>query len=136
MTKTVTDNGAGGLTGDGSGWVDYANGHIALLPSLLPDSESTLVTTYKQGAAITEVHVASGASNSFSLGHAVMPGSLTLTFADTAGGAYTVRDDGAGALVLVVADFKGTGSGSTSGGSAASASVALSSTSGIGGSIN
>ena len=136
VTKTVTDNGAGGLTGDGSGWVDYANGHIALLPSLLPDSESTLVTTYKQGAAITEVHVASGASNSFSLGHAVMPGSLTLTFADTAGGAYTVRDDGAGALVLVVADFKGTGSGSTSGGSAASASVALSSTSGIGGSIN
>lgn len=136
VTKTVTDNGAGALQGDGSGWVDYANGKIVLLPSVLPDSSSTLVTQYKQGALITETHAAGGASTSFSLGHAVLPKSLTLSFSDAVGGQYTVRDDGAGTLVLVTADFSGTGSGSLIGGNTASASVALSSTAGIGGSIN
>jgi hypothetical protein len=137
VTRTVTDNGAGALQGDGTGWVDYANGQVVLLPTLLPDSESTLVTQYKQGSAIVETHAAGGASSSFSLGHAVLPKSLTLSFSDSVGGAYTVRDDGAGALVLVAADFKATGSGSTSSaGNKASVSVALSSTAGIGGSIN
>ncbi|HMW55126.1 hypothetical protein [Accumulibacter sp.] len=137
VTRAVTDNAAGGLQGAGSGWVDYANGKVVLLPSLLPDSGSAVVTQYKQGAAIVETHVAAGASSNFSLGHAVLPKSLTLTFSDNVGGAYTVRDDGAGALVLVAADFKATGSGSEeSFGSAASVSVALSSTAGIGGSIN
>jgi hypothetical protein len=137
VTKTVTDNGAGALQGDGTGWVDYANGKVVLLPTLLPDSNSTLVTQYKQGAAIVETHAASGASSSFSLGHAVLPKSLTLSFSDSVGGAYTVRDDGAGALLLVAADFKATGSGSTSSaGNKASVALALSSTAGIGGSIN
>lgn len=136
VTKTVTDNGAGALTGHGSGWVDYANGVIALLPSLLPDSESTLVTSYKQGAQITEVHAAGGASNNFSLGVAVLPKSVTLTFQDSVGGEYLVRDDGAGALVLITANLAETGNGSNGGGGDSSVSVAIHSTAGITGSIN
>ncbi len=137
VTRSVTDDGAGALQGDGSGWIDYANGQIVLLPSRLPDSDSTLVTQYRQGTAIVETHAASGPSSSFSLGHAVLPTSLTLSFSDNLGGAYTVRDDGAGALVLIAANLQQTGSGSNSGGgSQASVAVALSSTAGIGGSIN
>ncbi|MBO3701050.1 MAG: hypothetical protein J5W83_00715 [Candidatus Accumulibacter sp.] len=137
-TRTVTDNGAGGLSGDAAGgWVDYANGVIVLLPSVLPDSNSDIVTQFKQGAAVVEVHAAAGASTSFSLGHAVLPKSLTLSFSDDAGGQYTVRDDGTGGLVLIAADMAATGSGSTStSGNQASVALAISSTAGIGGSIN
>ena len=141
VTQTVNDNGAGGLSGAGSGWVDYANGVIALLPALLPDSNASIVTQYRQGLQTTEVHPAGGASSNFSLGFAVLPKSLTLSFSDDLGGRYTVRDDGAGALVLIAADWSATGSGNASGsgpfgGSVTSASVALSSTAGIGGTIN
>ncbi len=137
ITRTVTDDGSGALQGAGSGWVDYANGQIALLPSLLPDSNSTIVTQYKQGTAIVETHAAGGSSTNFSLGHAVLPNSLTLSFSDNVGGAYTVRDDGAGALVLIAANLQATGSGNTSSdGSLARVSVSISSTDGIGGSIN
>lgn len=83
---------------------------IVLLPSVLPDSNSDIVTQFKQGAAVVEVHAAAGASTSFSLGHAVLPKSLTLSFSDDAGGQYTVRDDGTGGLVLIAADMAATGS--------------------------
>lgn len=138
ITRVVTDNGAGGLTGDCSGgWVDYANGKIVVLPSVLPDSASTIVTQYKQGAAVVEIHTAAGASTSFSLGNAVLPKSLTLSFSDNAGGQYTVRDDGAGGLVLIAADMSATGSGSQSNvGNQASVALSISSTAGIAGSIN
>jgi hypothetical protein len=137
-TRTVTDNGVGGLSGDAAGgWVDYANGKIVLLPSVLPDSSSTIVTQFKQGAAVVEIFTATGASTSFSLGHAVLPKSLTLSFADDVGGQYTVRDDGTGGLVLIAADMTATGSGSIgTTGNQASVSLAISSTAGIGGSIN
>jgi hypothetical protein len=138
VTRTVTDNGAGGLSGDAAGgWVDYANGKIVLLPSVLPDSNSTIQTQFKQGAAVVENHTATGASTSFSLGHPVLPKSLTLTFSDDAGGRYTVRDDGAGGLVLIAADMSATGSGSTSNtGNQASVAISIASTAGVGGSIN
>ncbi|EXI92075.1 MAG: hypothetical protein AW12_00818 [Candidatus Accumulibacter sp. BA-94] len=137
ITKTVTDNGAGGLTGDGTGWVDYANGKVVMLPSVLPDSNSTIQTQFKQGTAIVENHAAGGASSNFSLSNAVLPKSLTLTFSDNAGGRYTVRDDGAGALVLIAADLTLTGSGSQStAGNQASVALSIASTAGIGGSIN
>jgi hypothetical protein len=136
VTKTVTDNGIGGLTGHGTGWVDYANGVISLLPSLLPDSDSDLVTSYRQGVQITEVHAAGGASNNFSLAQAVLPKSVTLTFQDSVGGEYTVRDDGAGALALIAASLSATGNGSEGGTGDSSVSVAISSTAGIAGSIN
>ncbi len=142
VARTVTDNGAGGMIGDCTGgYIDYANGRIIFLPSVLPDGGSTVTTTYRNGALISEVHTAGGASSNFSLGHAVMPKSLTLTFSDPVGGTYIVRDDGAGSLHLAAADFSGTGSGSEAsgnpwGGAVTSASVTLGSTAGVGGSIN
>jgi hypothetical protein len=137
VTKTITDNGSGALQGHGSGWVDYGNGKLVVLPSVLPDSNSTLVTHYKKGLAIVEPHPVSGFSNSFSLAHAVLPKSLSLTWSDSYGGEYTVIDDGAGALVLQSSNFSGAKSGREDNiGNDASLAVTLESTSGIGGSIN
>lgn len=126
VTKTVTDNSAGALTGDGSGWVDYANGVIRMAPSSLPDSGSTIVTTYKAGAIETELKTAGGASTNFSLNHAVLPKSLTMTFSDTLGGLYIVQDNGSGALYLTAASLQVNGG----------IDVAISSTNGVSGSIN
>ena len=104
VTKTVTDNAAGGLTGDGTGTVNYATGKVRLVPSLLPDGATSLGVSYKQGLANTELFTAAGALTNFTLANAVEPKSLTITFSDGAGGIYTVADDGAGVLVFKSAD--------------------------------
>lgn len=137
VDRVVTDDGAGALVGAGSGWVDYANGKLVLAPSLLPDSNSDVVTQYRQGAQVSSVHVAGGVSTNFVLANAVLPKSLTLVFSDNVGGRYTVGDDGAGNLVLREASLQATGSGGQQFGAWTSrASIALSSTAGIGGTIN
>ena len=97
--KTVADNGAGGLTGDGTGYVDYGNGLIVLRPTVLPDSASSLELAYEQGGKVVEVIPATGAVNNFSLANAVKPASLSLVVLDTAGMKHTLRDTGAGVLV-------------------------------------
>jgi hypothetical protein len=104
VTKTVTDNSAGGLTGDGTGTVNYATGKVRMVPSLLPDGSTAVSVSYKQGLANTELFTAAGALTNFTLANAVEPKSLTITFTDTAGGIYTVADDGAGVLVFKSAD--------------------------------
>lgn len=106
-TKTVTDNGAGGLTGNGTGTVNYATGKVLMVPGLLPDGGTSIGVSYKQGALETELKTAAGALTNFTLANAVEPKSLTITFADTAGGKYTVADDGAGLLVFKSADVSG-----------------------------
>lgn len=126
--KTVTDNSAGGLTGDGSGWVDYANGVVVLRPSVLPDSASSLSVDYQQGGKVSEIFPATGAVNSFTLANAVKPGSLSLIVVDTNGMRHTLNDDGAGALSVVNTAWN-----------AAPASLittVLNSTAGVSGSIN
>jgi hypothetical protein len=107
VTKTVTDDGAGGLTGHGSGRVYYATGKVRLVPSLLPDGGTSIVASYKQGMIETELKTASGALTSFTLAHAVQPKSLSIEFQDGAGGKYTVVDDGTGVLVFKSADVSG-----------------------------
>ena len=104
VTKTVTDNSAGGLVGDGTGTVNYATGKVRLVPSLLPDGGTGITVSYKQGIIETELKTAAGALTSFTLAHAVEPKSLTIQFTDGAGGVYTVADDGAGVLVFKTAD--------------------------------
>lgn len=104
-TKTVTDNGAGGLTGDGSGSVNYASGRVRMVPSLLPDGGTMVGVSYKQGLSNVELKPASGAAlTGFTLAHAVEPKSLTLEFSDSAGGRYIATDDGTGVIVFRSAD--------------------------------
>lgn len=136
--QVCTDTGAGAITGQGSGWVDYANGRIVLRPSLLPDAGTDVVTQYRQGLVVTETHPAGGASTQFTLGHAVLPGSVTLVFSDALGGQYTVRDDGAGAFVLADASLRNTsaGGGQNNSSFASATSYAVANPAGIGGSIN
>lgn len=105
LTKTVTDNSAGGLTGDGSGTVNYATGKVRMVPSLLPDGATSIGVSYKQGALETELKTAAGALTNFTLANAVEPKSLTIEFGDGTGGKYTVADDGAGVLVFKSADL-------------------------------
>lgn len=53
--RTVTDDGAGGLTGDGSGTVDYATGAVRLTPTRLHDDGTTFGTSYvRKTETITE----------------------------------------------------------------------------------
>jgi len=100
ITKTVSDNGAGGFTGDGSGYVDYANGVVVINPSMLPDSGSDLAVNYQQGGPTAETFSASGAVNNFTLANPVKPGTLSLSFLDDKGNAYIATDNATGELVL------------------------------------
>lgn len=134
-----TDDGAGAFTTNvGVGWVDYANGVIVLRPFFLPDPGSDVVTQYKQGGVVNEVHVATGGSTNFSLGNAVKPKSLTLTFVDSAGGRHRVGDDGAGALVVIeaLAPAVINGSYNLAAWQESMSSMHITSTAGVGGSIN
>lgn len=137
VTKTVTDNGAGGLTGDGSGTVNYATGKVRLVPILLPDGATSIGVSYKQGALETELKTAAGALTNFTLANAVEPKSLTITFTDGAGGVYTVADDGAGVLVFKSADVSAAIAPSTNvGGVRTDSQASVLSTAGIYGTIN
>lgn len=53
--KSVTDNGHGVLTGDGTGTVEYSQGKIYLKPTLLPNGGQTFSVTYQYGDPIHEV---------------------------------------------------------------------------------
>lgn len=128
VTKTVTDNGTGGLTGDGTGYVDYANGYAVMRPSALPDSASNLSVDYQQGAKVSEVFTATGAVNNFTLANAVKPGSLSLVVLDTTGMKHTLKDDGAGAITLTKTTWGAA--------SAALLTTVLQSSSGVAGTIN
>lgn len=128
VAKTVTDNGAGGLAGDGEGYVDYANGYIVLRPSLLPDSASSLAVGYQQGGKVAEIIAATGAVNNFTLANAVLPGSLGLSVIDTAGMKHTLKDDGLGAIIRTKTAWASASAGLVT--------TTLQSAAGIAGSIN
>lgn len=136
--RVVTDDSGGALSGQGSGWIDYATGRAALLPDQLPDGDSDLVTTYRQGLNVTEVFTAGGASSNFSLSHAVLPKSLSLSFQDNRQTEYIVCDDGTGALLLRILTPRVTAERTWNEpqGVTASWSGVVNSTSGVGGSIN
>lgn len=136
-TKTITDNSAGGLTGDGTGTVNYATGKVRMVPSLLPDGATSVGVSYKQGQTATELHAAAGALTNFTLADPVEPKSLTLRYHDAAGGVYTLVDNGVGVLALQSSDLTAArlnGSGINATGSSSQASLSVSS--GISGTIN
>lgn len=53
-TRTVTDNGTGDLTGDGTGSVNYATGQISLTPSYMIDAGGEFSTQYTYTPQVTE----------------------------------------------------------------------------------
>lgn len=108
---TATDNGAGQLTGDASGSVDYAGGIIRLSPTVLP-APGTLFTVATQvgtgvtAAAVTLPTGTLGATNitpgsvRFTIDAAITytaPSGYTLTFTQRTA-TLTVTDNGAGSL--------------------------------------
>lgn len=137
VTKTVTDNSNGGLTGDGTGTVNYATGKVRMVPSLLPDGSTDIDVDYKQGLLNTELFTASGnALTNFTLANAVEPKSLTITTTDSAGVIYTITDNGAGVLVYRSANASAATDNATWSGIGNRSSVRLSSAAGVYGTIN
>lgn len=73
VIKTVTDDGAGGLTGDGAGIVDYVSRRLLLRPSHMPDAGSTFGVQCSLGDLV---------SDTFTFPAAASDGSLTLALSD------------------------------------------------------
>ncbi|MER2546462.1 MAG: hypothetical protein ABTS16_24025 [Candidatus Accumulibacter phosphatis] len=136
--KVVLDNGVGGFLDWVPGWIDYANGRAVIRPILLPDGDSDLLIEYRQGGIVTELHPAGGASSNFSLSHAVLPNSLSLSFQDDQKNEHIVVDDGYGGLHSLTVKPRVTEARSVSEGSGgwSSNSSTIHSLSGISGSIN
>jgi len=96
---SITDNGTGGLVGDGSGQVNYDTGSVALTLQAQPDAGSVIFYRWTEGSLYGEATTDAFADNSpveLSLtGESVKPGSITITW-DSGGTTYTATDlDGA-----------------------------------------
>jgi hypothetical protein len=116
-TRTVTDDGAGNLTGYGSGTVNYGKGTFRLSPTTLP-APGTAINVTVDTAAKTDatVAIASGAGD-FGVTN-ITPGSVSFDITGQLRGQYMggpivnwgapatfrVTDDGAGALKLYIAN--------------------------------
>ena len=99
---TVTDDGAGALTGAGAGTVNYANGAIALTVPALPDVGSAIIFNWGEKSAFTNRTGQAGfraPEYALQLDHAgIKPGTLTIQW--TSGAVLrTATDNGTGALV-------------------------------------
>ncbi|WP_159744449.1 hypothetical protein [Luteimonas cellulosilyticus] len=107
--RTATDNGAGQLTGDGTGRVLYGTGEVELVPNLLPDSNATLTAGYEAGVTTQEIFTPAltGANLVLTLAAPPRPGSIRIAYlgyaVDERDAAYeaqrVLRDNGTGALV-------------------------------------
>jgi hypothetical protein len=85
VTKTITDDGTGGLAGAGSGHIVYATGQVYIvLNSVLPDPNSQLTMDYDEPALVTEVLTGvtlSGGVANITLGTVpIEPGSLHVSW--------------------------------------------------------
>ena len=119
-SRTVADNGAGALSGDGTGSVDYQSGRIVLIPANLP-AWGTTITVQTDQHTLTDDPVSwsgSGASRTCTLAAAPKAGtvrfplSLLVTYETESGSPYVglgldgiplvgdVVDDGSGNLVF------------------------------------
>ena len=99
---TVTDDGAGALTGAGAGTVNYANGTIALTVPALPDVGSAIIFNWGEKSAFTNRTGQAGfraPEYALQLEHAgIKPGTLTIKW--TSGAVLrTATDNGTGTLV-------------------------------------
>jgi hypothetical protein len=113
--RTVTDDGAGNLTGYGTGTVDYAKGVIRLSPTTLPAPGTTINVTVDSSVLQTaSVSIASGVGDIGVTG--IEPGSFEITVTGQLLGKYLtsavfnwgdpalyrIVDDGAGVLNLLL----------------------------------
>lgn len=111
---TVTDNGSGGLTGDGTGTIIYATGEIALTPTTLPNPTDGFSVAYQTNPATTTTFTPSksGASVSITIpGAPLAPKSVEIDYTLLADAPYSanigtsgtfkvkITDDGSGNLV-------------------------------------
>lgn len=97
-TATATDNGAGLIVGDATGWINYGTGEMEFKPTLLPVSGSDYTINHDKYAP--QVYTGSGAT--FNLPDApIKPGSLSMSVPLTIGDwthTYKLRDNGSGAM--------------------------------------
>lgn len=99
----LRDDGAGTLTGNGTGTVDYATGGVSLSLEALPDVGSSLIYSYIVAIADeTSQHVGGVAGAKAQIRHrlphdGVLPGSLTVTYR-SGGINRTLTDQGNGTL--------------------------------------
>jgi len=107
--KTATDDGVGGLSGDGTGAVNYVTGEIRVLPSVAPDPSSLINIAYDHHDQLTGLAspVAVGRTYSFVVGNGVdplLPGSVSLSaifsraYPLYGSETFEFTDDGAGNL--------------------------------------
>ncbi len=97
-TATAQDNGAGVITGDATGWINYGNGEMEFTPTLVPVAGSDYTINHDKYAP--QVHTGSGST--FNLpGAPIKAGSLSMDVPLTIGGwthTYKLRDNGSGAM--------------------------------------
>lgn len=111
VSKTAMDNGAGLITGDASGTINYRSGDISLVPALLPQAGTQFSTTYHYGdessAPLTTATFTTGAADSDGQVTFTVPGSGALRQGGIRITVPLTYDGGSTEVVLV--DVPGTG---------------------------
>lgn len=120
VTYTVTDDGAGAISGDGAGFVRYGDGHVEFVPDHLPDKGTNASITFQaidsESMTISSPTVNVDDQIEIALGEAIAAGTVSLfvPLTVTQGGQQQVRyfnyiDDGAGTLNRL--EYRNDGSG-------------------------
>jgi len=106
-TATATDNGAGLITGNATGWINYSTGEIAFKPTALPTSEGQYEIDYEKypkidGGVNSSGYVNTGGLHTFTLPEGpIKPKSVKIDVVVRFGAyphIYRLRDDGNGGL--------------------------------------
>lgn len=114
----ATDDGAGNITGDATGTVNYANGTMRISPDVLPAPGTTITVSLDTSTRVTStISIASG-SGSFGV-TGITPGSVSFEVTGQLKGVYLanpivnwgpattyrITDDGAGVLQARIGDY-------------------------------
>lgn len=114
-TKTVTDDGEGNLTGDGTGTVDYGDGVVRLSPTALPPPGTPITMSLTAAKAKTTASSAlssAGPVKTFTFGVSnIKPGTVWITVTGQLKFTYEggPTTDWGGGRSLVLADLLGDG---------------------------
>lgn len=99
QARAITDDGSGGLTGYGTGTIEYGTGLVRFKPTAIHDDGTNFSVSYDAGGAHSQVvpkATAIGGSLSGTLPEVpVQPGSVSFIYT-TGLARYRVRDDGLG----------------------------------------
>lgn len=111
QTRTVTDDGAGNLTGYGTGTIDYATGAISLVPTTIPGSTVAITASCQVDTAHSETPTTtvSGGNVSFTLGTPpASAGSVKIVavYAASDSSTYTLTFVDSGSTLKLVASTK------------------------------